>query len=516
MSNKKRYGVVYARYSTHNQRDVSIEQQVEACQAYADRENIEIVEVFADRAKTGRDDDRYNFQRMMRYAEQGTFQCVIAWKSNRMGRNMLEAMQNENTLEAFGVRCLYTEENFDDSAAGRFAKRTMMNINQFYSENLAEDVMRGMRDNAKKCLANQRQPYGFSIDKDHHIVINEDQAIIVRELFNRVANGEIFADIEKDFNKRGLKTSRGNPWNKSSIKRICQNEKYRGVYTYDDIRVEDGVPRIVSDEIFYRVQDAIGERANKFGRHTPNTPYLLTGKLFCGECKSPMVGTSGYGKGRNLYQYYKCKGCKRKPITKDYIEDFVADILVSKVLTDDTIKWIAMRAEEWQRSHQEGAESSILEEQIKDATNSIDNILKAIEQGIFTPSTKQRLLDLEKQKAELEDKLKVSKSKEVTITKEDIILVLNQFKDGDIKDERFRKDLFNIFITAVYVYGDRLTLSFTFDKSNTLDVDFKRTLDRLADEVSTCSDKDSLGLPSKSQTNTLFYGGIFFIVKDLP
>ena len=125
---------------------------MEKCREFAERNNLLITEVYADRAITGKTDRRPNFQRMMRDAAKSKFQYVVAWKSNRMGRNMLDAMMNDARLRDIGVRCLYTEEDFDDTAAGRFALRNMMNVNQFYSENMAEDVMRGMMDNAKKCM----------------------------------------------------------------------------------------------------------------------------------------------------------------------------------------------------------------------------------------------------------------------------------------------------------------------------------------------------------------------------
>ena len=133
-------GVIYARFSSHNQRDVSIDQQVDAGMKKASEYGIQIVKVYADRAISGKTDKRADFQRMMRDAEKGEFQFVVSWKSNRMGRNMLEAMINEAKLNALGIRVVYVEENFDDTAAGRFAARSMMNVNQFYSESMAENI----------------------------------------------------------------------------------------------------------------------------------------------------------------------------------------------------------------------------------------------------------------------------------------------------------------------------------------------------------------------------------------
>ena len=99
-------GVIYARYSSHNQRDVSIEQQIDKCAAYAVANGIKIIQVYSDRAITGKTDNRPNFQKMMRDAKKGTFDYVIAWKSNRMGRNMLQAMVNASKLAEEGVKCL--------------------------------------------------------------------------------------------------------------------------------------------------------------------------------------------------------------------------------------------------------------------------------------------------------------------------------------------------------------------------------------------------------------------------
>ena len=126
-------GVIYARYSSHAQKDASIEQQVRECLAFAKDRGVNIIDSYEDRAISGTTDKRVSFQRMMKDAEKGRFRCVVAWKSNRMGRNMLQAMMNEAKLNELGVRVMYVEEDYGDTAAGRFALRSMMNVNQFYS-----------------------------------------------------------------------------------------------------------------------------------------------------------------------------------------------------------------------------------------------------------------------------------------------------------------------------------------------------------------------------------------------
>ena len=206
----KGVGVIYARFSSHHQREASIEQQVEACKKFAKDEGIEITAIYADRAISGRTDQRPNFQRMMRSAERREFKYVIAWKSNRIGRNMLQAMQNENRLSELGIRCLYTEEDFDNTAAGRFALRSMMNVNQFYSENMAEDIVRGMRANAMDCKVTYgKLPYGYRADDTLHYQVIEAEAEIVREIFSRIANGDTFAELSRSLNERGIRTRAG-------------------------------------------------------------------------------------------------------------------------------------------------------------------------------------------------------------------------------------------------------------------------------------------------------------------
>ena len=241
-------GVIYARYSSHSQKDASIEQQIKECLAYAKSQGIRIVATYSDRAITGKTDRRADFQRMMRDAEKGKFRYVIAWKSNRMGRNMLQAMMNEAKLNDLGIRVLYTEEDFDDTAAGRFALRSMMNVNQFYSENMAEDIKRGLYDNASKCkIANGGLPLGYKKGEDMRYALDPPKDEIVREIFGRVACGEPFVDIAADLNARGIKTSRGGQWGRNSFHALLTNERYTGVYIYGDIRIEGGVPGTVMD-----------------------------------------------------------------------------------------------------------------------------------------------------------------------------------------------------------------------------------------------------------------------------
>lgn len=476
--------VIYARYSSHSQRDVSIEQQVSECRAYAEANGLHIIHIYADRAISGKTDRRPEFQKMMRDAEKGKFKVVIAWKSNRIGRNMLQSMMNEAKLNDWGIRCLYTEEDFDDTAAGRFALRSMMNVNQFYSENMAEDIKRGLYDNARNCMVtNGHLPFGYKKGEDSRYTLDEPKDAIVREIFGRVACGEAFIDIANDLNARGIKTSRGGRWGKNSFHALLINERYTGVYIYGDVRIEGGVPRIVSDELFWKVQGVLKTKKNAQGRHRMYGDYLLTGKLFCGRCKSPMVGVSGTSRTGDKHYYYVCqkrrtdKSCSKENVKRDAIEQQVAKAIREYALQDDVITWIADSTVAYNQRQEDQSHTAILEDELAGVKKSIKNLLAAIEQGIITDTTKGRLMELEAEQAGIAAKLAAERADIITVPREDIVAGLEMMRDGDIADKRYQAKLFDTFLVAVYLYDDDMKIVFGFTgKKNTISVPLDASL----------------------------------------
>lgn len=508
----KRIGVNYCRYSSHSQRDASIEQQIAAAQKFAEANDITIVETYADRATTGRSDDRHEFQRMMKDAAQGKFDVVIAWKSDRLGRNMLQAMQNEAKLNYYGIACVYVEENFDDSAAGRFARRNMMNVNQFYSESMAENIVRGMRYNAENCMmTNGQLPLGYKSDENLHIVIDSPKDCIVREIFNRVASGEPFVDIYNDLNNRGIRTSRGNKWTKSSFNGLIQNERYKGIYIYSDVRIEGGIPRIVSDETFDKVQRMLKMKKNPRARHRSKEDYMLTGKLFCGYCKDPIVGTSGKSKTGDIHYYYSCSNkrkngaaaCRKKSVRKEYIERELAGAIKSKLNNEGVKEWITELLLERQEEYQKPAELELLNNRLAEVKTSIKNILSAIEMGIITPTTKTRLEELESENAQLcSDIDSLEKFKMRKYTREQILEWFNHLQNGDIDDKEYQQQIFNLFLFRAYLYDDKITIIFetkeiTGTDTNEVDIDIDSIVDEDFSKVN-CSHKVRFAPPINS------------------
>lgn len=488
MAKKKRVevAVIYARYSSHNQRDCSIEQQVAECRKFAAEMGMTVSEVYDDRAVSGKTDKRPNFQRMMHDAELGKFSVVLAWKSNRIGRNMLQAMMNEQRLNDLGVRCLYTEEDFDDTAAGRFALRSMMNVNQFYSENMAEDIRRGLMDNAKQCKVTGALPYGYEKAPDGRYAVKDGESQIVLEIFNRVAAGEQYSSIAADLNRRGLRTKGGKLWNKGSFHRMLSNERYKGIYIYSDVRVPDGIPRIISDELFLLAQEATGKKKNPQQKPIRSYgDYLLTGKLFCGLCGCRMVGVSGTGKAGVAHHYYACQNarkhtCSKKAIRRNVLEELVAQSICDDVLTDEVMGWIADQTVEYIRKLSNSSPASLYRAELAEVGKSIAGIIKAIEAGLFTPSMKERMEELETRKKDLQDRITFEEVSVKPIPRDVIVAGLELFRGGDVDDPEYRKALFDTFLKAVYVYDDEIKIVFSHDTKSAanvpLDADFAESV----------------------------------------
>lgn len=509
---------VYARYSSSNQREESIEQQVNKCKEFAERNGYNIVQVYSDAAVSGKTDNRPQFQRMMRDSQKGSFDYVIAWKSNRIGRNMMQAMANEQRLRDAGVRCVYVEEDFDDTAAGRFALRNMMNVNQFYIENMAEDIIRGLMDNASKCLVNTRPPYGYKKGPDRKFAINEETAPVVREIFHKYLDGWAYIDIAHELNRRGIKTVLGNPWNKGSFHSMLRNEMYAGVYLYRDVRIEDGVPAIIDRETFEEVQRRLGAQKNAKGKKAGTAEYILTGKLFCGHCGEPMVGISGTGRHGETHYYYRCQGkyhkkngCEKKNVPRDKVEKAIVRHIRDFIMDDKTLDNIVEDYHAFLESARKDSALNAMQEELAQNRKAADNIIKAIEDGFYSEQLKIRMAELEEQRKELESSIKFEQAALVEISPDQIRFHMEQLRKSDFDDRAVQAELIRVFVRSVYLYDDRIKITVNFDS----DPDHEITFEEISDENS--SDvlglyKLSTGVPSTDDTNpltvTLFVYGL--------
>ena len=462
-------GVIYARYSSHSQKEESIEQQIEECTAFAVTGGISVVGIYADKAISGRTDRRNEFQRLMRDAEKRKFDVVIAYKSNRISRNMLNALQYESRLDSFGIKTLYAKEEFGNTAAGRFALRTMMNVNQFYSENMAEDIRRGLKDNAAECKVNGSLPYGYKKGEDGKYAIDEPRAAIVREIFSKVVDDVPYADIIRSLNDRGILTKTRKPFNKNSFNRMLRNERYIGIYEHSGVRVVGGVPAIISEEVFYAVQRKLQEGLNSDGaKRKSNSDYLLTGKLYCGECGSPMVGYAGTSRNGTLHYYYTCKsrgndGCTKHNVRRDFIEQFVVDLTRACLSRADVTDWLVSGYIELKKQAQETSDVPVMEEELSSRKKALDNIMKAIEAGIFNETTSARMQELETEIHDLERSIALGKAMfEEPVDGERMRFYLEKLRNGTPDNQAYRKELLRTMVKAIRLWDDRIEIEYNF------------------------------------------------------
>ncbi len=486
-------GVVYVRYSSHAQRDVSIEQQTRVCQAFAKRQGIRIVQIYEDRALTGTSDKRPGFQSMIADAKKGGWQYVIVYTLDRFARDRYDSAVYKRQLKNAGVKVLSAMENISDDPIGILMESLLEGLAEYYSKELSVKVRRGHEDNARKCLVNGVLPLGYVKGPDGKYQIQEQEATVVLEIFHRVADGESHADIRRDLNRRGITTKLGRSWTRSSFGSLLQNERYAGVYLYNDIRIPGGVPRIVPQELFDAVQltlhlkpnarkDPTGTIPQK--RRRDNSVYLLTGKLFCGHCESPMIGVSGTSHTDTPHHYYTCKGrredhasCAKRNVRRDDIEQFVAAALRDTMFTPKAMAALAVAAVDYQSRHSNRNELLSLKNRLSDTARALNNLVSAIEAGIFTPTTQARMVELEAQKRDLERLISVTAAEvDGQLTKEEIITTLELFKDGDVQDKNYQEALIDTFLIAAYIYDDKVRFVFNLgDHKTKADLPFNPT-----------------------------------------
>ena len=522
---------IYARYSSTAQNDASIEQQIAECEEYARANKLVVVARYEDRAISGRSDKRPGFQRCLRAADRHEFQILLAYKSNRISRNMQSALTYEQRLADAGVRVVYCKEEFGDNATGRFMLRMMMNMNQFYSENMAEDIKRGMADSVARGRVVGSVPYGYKKGPDGMYAIDEPAAAIIREIFARYLRDEPLADIRRDFNARGLLTRQKKPWSKNSFQSILANEKYSGVYVFGETRFEDRIPPIIEKEVFAIAQKKLkGEKIVR-KRSRGNEDYILTGKLFCGYCFAPMVGMSGRSHVGTEHFYYACQTrrnkhtCSKENVRKNEIEQKVIQIVQGTILDDKTVVWIADSIMDMSKRLREESRLSEFENRQREIKKQIANLVHAIEMGVAGSEVKERMDELQEEKRKYEGLIAIEKASVRDYDRTTVIGYIESIRRGDPTDKEFQKMVIRDFVKAVYVYDDHLKIVVDFTgENNTIEVPFSATdppdsggdstADGFAQRLARCT-ITVLGEPLNSQNSIEFTGQGFVITYYL-
>ena len=246
--------VIYARYSSDNQREESIEGQLRECTAFAEKNGITVLRHYIDRAFSARTDNRPEFQNMIRDSGKKLFDMIIVWKLDRFARNRYDSARYKATLKKNGVKVVSATEVISEGAEGIILESVLEGYAEYYSADLSEKVVRGMTENALKCKYNGATvPIGYRIDSEQHFQIDPLKAPFVLEAFKRYDEGATMTQIRDWLNAQGVKNSRGQPITYNNIQRLLSNRRYIGEYSYRSIIVPDGIPMIVPKELFDRV-----------------------------------------------------------------------------------------------------------------------------------------------------------------------------------------------------------------------------------------------------------------------
>lgn len=479
--------VIYARYSSDNQREESIEGQLRECKEYADKNDMMIVKNYIDRALSAKTDNRPEFQRMVKDSAKGLFDVVLVWKLDRFARNRYDSAHYKAILRKNGVKVVSAKETISEGPEGIILESMLEGYAEYYSAELSQKVTRGMTENALKARYNGgTMPLGYTVDKDKHYAIDPNTAPIVVEIFTRYADGDLIKDIIESLNSRGLKTTTGADFNKSSLHTLLKNRKYIGEYKYKDIIIPDGIPPIISEDVFEKVQKRMESNKRAPAKEKAKVSYLLSTKLFCGKCGAPMLGESGYGSKNVMYHYYKCanakkhRSCDKKTVKKDYIENLVVRLTKQTVLKDDIIEQIADAV--YNLQSKENTIVKALKKNLNEVESGINNMLNAIQMGIVTASTKQRLEELEQRKSEIEPAILNEEIEHPILTKEQIIFWISRFKDGNIENEKYKQMLIDTFVNSVYLYDDKMVITYNFkDGTRTITLDEVENSDLVQD-----------------------------------
>lgn len=462
-------GVIYARYSSENQREESIEGQIRECMEYAEKKGLTIISTYIDRALSARTDNRPEFQKMIKDSEKGLFDVVLVWKLDRFARDRYDSAHYKHILKKCGVKVISAKENISDGPEGIILESMLEGMAEYYSAELSVKIQRGQTDNSLKCKFNGGSlPLGYKVDNDQNYQLDPFLAPIIQEIFYRYADGESVVSISQDLNNRNIKTIRGNKLSFNSINSIICNRSYIGEYHYRDVITPDGIPSIIDSELFERAQKRLNKNKRAPGRAKAKENYILTTKLFCGHCGAFMVGESGKSRNGIMHHYYKCASvkknlgtCNKKALRKDYIEDYVVMKTKQKVLIDEVINKLADEMIEY--SKRTDPTIPLLKIQLQETEKSIENMLNAIQQGIITASTKERLEVLEEQKESIKMSIIKEEMNKSPVDKEHIVLWMNSFKNGDINDISYRQALIDNFVNAVYVFDDHIKVIYNYE-----------------------------------------------------
>ena len=368
--------VIYARYSSDNQREESIEGQIRECTAYAEKNGITVIKHYIDRAFSAKTDNRPEFQQMIKDSGKKLFDVVLVWKFDRFARNRFDSANYKMILKKNGVHLISVMEPIAEGSQGILVETLLEGMAEYYSAELSEKVIRGQTENALKgkCTGGTGT-IGYKIDEEKFYHLDPLTSPLVLEVFQRYDNGDKMVEIVNFLNDKGVRNMLGGKMTHSSVNTMLKNRRYIGELSFRDIVVPDAIPAIVPKDLFDRVQKRMDKNKRAPACGKADEEYLLTTKLFCGKCGALMFGESGTSATGRTYYYYKCanvkrrKGCNKKTVQKDWIEDLVVRETMKLIRDDAVIDKIVQLVMDVQ--NQENTTIPLLEKQLREVNKKL-------------------------------------------------------------------------------------------------------------------------------------------------
>lgn len=428
---KFKRAVLYARYSSDNQRSESIDAQIRAMRKYCSDNSLQIVNVYTDEAISGTSvSKRKAFLEMIDDSSKGTFDVVLVHKLDRFARNRYDSAIYKAKLKKNNVEVYSVLEQLNGSPESIMLEAMLEGMSEYYSKNLAREVMKGMRENALQCKhTGGTPPLGYDLDENKHLIINDSEAEAVKLIFDLYNKGHGYSYIIDQLTEKGFRTKKGKYFGKNSLYSILSNEKYAGIYVYnkseskdarnrrnshkykpddDIIRVEGGCPAIISKEAFEKATERMIANKGKGGRLNSSEVYLLSGKICCGKCGKAMVGNVRHsGRSKLKLATYRCmtrkQHCGCKEINKEYMDRYVVDLMEKNLFCRKGAKAIEKRINRFVDKYNSSKEQedSITAEKLASVSESIINLTKVIEHGTITDEIINRLNELEEEKEQI-------------------------------------------------------------------------------------------------------------------
>ena len=483
--------IAYARFSSDLQREESIDAQLRAIRQYCDEHDFVLLATYADKGISGTSDKRPEFQKMISTATKGDVDAVIVHKLDRFARNRYDSAFYKNILKKNNVKLISVLENLQDSPESVILESVIEGMNEYYSLNLSREVRKGLQENALECKVTGGPPaLGYSVDRNtQKYIINEYEAEAVKLIFRMYLEGYSYTEIIDALNNKGYRTRRGIPFAKNSLYAILRNERYTGVYIYVKdstknpngkyvrhgeydpdavIRIPGGIPAIISEDDFHQVQAKMKERQHKAAKFSAKQEYLLSGKIYCGECGSPYAGNSRKPRPNHpLYISYKCTRrnqrdttCTNSEINRDKLERLVLERLSDVLFNPDVIPQLVTQYNEYIAEKTGSARERMraLQTEIRDVERKITNTVNLmIETG--SAAFKDKLNELEQSKEKLLFELTEAEAalKQENFSEEQISKLFHiaeqQLKNGTLANRRLVIDQY---INKIIIYPDKI------------------------------------------------------------